>query len=95
MKYNCPLYDKAASFLGIVVSQKHVDRGISILIFRGTDADEKEPRPSWSLDYNVAEKFNHGKMMKANISKERIMAYFDTDEREILVWLNQDEVEII
>lgn len=67
----------------------------SILIFRGTDADEKEPRPSWSLDCNVAEKFNHGKMMKANISKERIMAYFDTDEREILVWLNQDEVEII
>lgn len=66
-----------------------------ITIFRGTDADEQEPRPSWSLSIDVARKFNHGKTMKANITKDRVIAYFDTSEKEILVWLNQDEVEII
>ena len=67
----------------------------NITIYRGTDADEQDPRPSWSLSMEVARKFSHGKTMKANISKERVLAYFDTNEKEILVWLNQDEVEII
>lgn len=64
-----------------------------ITIYRGTNATEVVPRLSWSLDRKVAEKFCSGQLFMATISKERILAYFDTDEQEILVWLKPNEIK--
>ncbi|MDF2944390.1 MAG: hypothetical protein K0S01_3248 [Herbinix sp.] len=64
-----------------------------ITIFRGTDANEVIPRISWTLDISIAKKYNSGQLFSAIISKEKIMACFDTDEKEVLVWLTPDEIK--
>ena len=64
-----------------------------ITIYRGTNANEEVPRLSWTLDRSVAEKFATGQLFSATIPKEKILAYFDTDEKEVLVWLTGNEFE--
>lgn len=66
-----------------------------IEIYRGTDANEVIPRISWTLDINIAKKYSSGQLFCAEISKERIMTCFDTDEKEVLVWLTPDEIKIL
>ena len=64
-----------------------------ITIYRGTDANEVIPRISWTLDINIAKKYNSGQLFSAIISKEKIMTCFDTNEKEVLVWLTPDEIK--
>lgn len=64
-----------------------------ITIYRGTDANEQEPRLSWTLERHIAEKFATGQLFSATIPKEKILAYFDTDEKEVLVWLEENEIK--
>ena len=67
-----------------------------ITIYRGTDKTECPPRLSWSLNAATAQRFTRGRIYKATIAKESIIAYFceDTVEEEILVSL-KDNYEII
>lgn len=60
-----------------------------ITIFRGTDCNEDPPRISWSLLEEKAKWFYNGKMFKAEIPKDSILAFFNqnTDEKEVLVLL--------
>lgn len=60
-----------------------------ITIFRGTDCNEDPPRISWSLLEEKARWFYNGKMFKAEIPKDTILALFtqNTDEKEVLVLL--------
>ena len=60
-----------------------------ITIFRGTDCNEDPPRISWSLLEEKAKWFYNGKMLKAEIPKDLILAFFsqNTDEKEVLVFL--------
>ena len=66
-----------------------------ITIYRGTDSKEVIPRLSWTLDRTVAKRFSSGGLFTATISKERIIAFFDTIEQEVLVWLDPMEVKRI
>lgn len=61
-----------------------------ITIFRGTDCNENPPRISWSLLEEKAKRFYNGKMFKAEIPKNSILALFsqNTDEKEVLVFLD-------
>lgn len=65
-----------------------------ITIYRGTDAHEMIPRISWTLDKRIAEKYCTGQLFSATIPKKRILAYFDTFEQEVLVWLTLDEINV-
>lgn len=57
-----------------------------LTIYRGTDYFECPPRLSWSLLYDKARDFSHGKMFKTSINKHDIIAYFccNGDEEEII-----------
>lgn len=68
-----------------------------ITIYRGTDNAETNPRFSWSLDINVARNFYKGTLFSATIEKDQIIALFyeDTDELEVVVNLNADQVKKI
>lgn len=61
-----------------------------ITIYRGTDCNENPPRISWSLFEEKAKWFYNGKMFKADIPKDLILAFFsqNTDEKEVLVFLD-------
>ena len=66
-----------------------------ITIYRGTDVHEVIPRISWTLDKIIAEKYCSGQLFSATIPKERILACFDTFEKEVLVWLELDEIKVL
>lgn len=65
---------------------------LKIIIYRGTGKSEQTPRLSWSLNAAIA----HGRIYKATIPKDTVIAYFceDTNEEEILVSL-KESYEII
>ena len=63
-----------------------------ITIYRGTNPDEDVPRLSWSLKESVAEKYNKGRLFKATIKKDSIIAYFsnNTFEEEIVAYVPEN-----
>lgn len=70
--------------------------GDSIEVFRGASYDELEFGLSWSLEERVAEDFCKGKLLRALIPKESVLAYFnDQDEDEIIAQVPSDEVEVL
>lgn len=77
------------------ISEKKIYESLpdAITIYRGTDNDEIEPRFSWSLSKEVALKFANGnQLMVASVEKKRIVTLYDTDEKEVMVWVNENEV---
>lgn len=68
-----------------------------LTIYRGTSELEAEPRFSWSMDINVANKFANGFLYSATIEKEQIIALFseNTYESEVIVNLNATQVKRI
>jgi len=63
-----------------------------IVIYRGTDWGEKEFRPSWTLDKDCASIFaTNGRLYKAQIKKERVIAYWMA-EKEIIAWVNHEDL---
>lgn len=62
-----------------------------ITIYRGTKLSEAKPRLSWSLNKDVARKFEDGRMFKATVNKEDIIAYFSSDcEAEIVAYVPEN-----
>lgn len=62
-----------------------------ITIYRGTNDDEKVPRFSWSLNRNIANRFNQGRLFTATVKKADIIAYFeDAGEEEIVMCLSKE-----
>ncbi|MCQ2472229.1 MAG: hypothetical protein MJ147_09365 [Clostridia bacterium] len=65
-----------------------------ITIYRGTNSSEKKPGISWTLQKSIAysEPFNRGRVFKATISKESIIAYFahKENEEEIIANVNSE-----
>ena len=59
-----------------------------ITIYRGTNRNEEFPRFSWSLDREIAKRFDQGRMFIAKIKKSNVIAYFkNAGEEEIVVCL--------
>ena len=66
----------------------------SIEIYRGTE-NEKEilPRISWSLDIKVAQVYAAKHLFKAIIPKDKIIAYYSSNEKEVIAFL-QDSPQL-
>lgn len=62
-----------------------------ITIYRGTKYDEGIPRLSWSLEKNIAMNYYQGRLFKAIVKKEEIIACFSDDcENEILAYVPEN-----
>ena len=62
-----------------------------ITIYRGTKYDEDIPRLSWSRDKNIAMKYYQGRLFKAIVKKEEIIACFSDDcENEVLAYVPEN-----
>lgn len=98
--YNVPIQLMEQAFQGIPRKQlmTRKERKLfknlpeEITIYRGTDKSECTPRLSWSLDASVAQKHTRGRIYKATIPKDIIIAYFcdNTYEEEIVVSLKEN-----
>ena len=65
-----------------------------VTVFRGAAYEEETPGLSWTLDRHIAsDKFYEGKLFKAEVPKDEIIAYIaDQCEEEILVDVKQFSV---
>jgi len=62
-----------------------------ITIYRGSKLSEEKPRLSWSLDENIAMKYYQGRLFKAIVKKEEIIACFSDDcENEVLAYVPEN-----
>lgn len=67
-----------------------------IEVYRGTVYEECEPGLSWSLKRYIAESFFKGKLLKATIAKDSILAYIGGDyEYEVIARVPYDAVEVL
>lgn len=83
-----------------IMLQEEIDEfsalGDLIEVYRGTVYEERDPGLSWSLKRRVAESFFKGKLLKATIAKDSILAYIGGDyEYEVIARVPYDAVEVL
>lgn len=67
-----------------------------IELYRGTDYREVETGLSWSLNRYVAEGFNRGKLLRAELNKDNVLAYFEGEnEAEVIADIPKKAVQIV
>lgn len=67
-----------------------------IEIYRGTVCGETEPGLSWSLNRRIAEELDRGQLLRANLNKDLVLAYFgDGIEAEVIADIPKSAVQLL